>query len=104
MDIKPKTLTCKKCDSKYSQWYKPSAELVGMPENNLCPKCNDKAWEDLMAIEESDNLKEIKRIESNGHSYHCACRQVWGDSECECAEYKKGYDPYDWMKPKLESG
>ena len=33
-----------------------------------------------------------------GHPYHCAFRQLHGDGECECELYKKGYDPYKWLK------
>lgn len=66
-------------------------------ENNLCPKCNSKAWEDWEK-ENQDDLKQIKEIEKQGHPHHCACRQVWGDGECECDLYKKGYDPYAWMQ------
>lgn len=44
--------------------------------------------------------KRIKELEAEGHNSHCACRQVWGDGECECNLYAKGYDPYAWMKGK----
>ena len=43
-------------------------------------------------------LLQIDEIRKTGHSYHCACRQIWGDGECECDLYKQGYDPYAWMK------
>jgi len=56
-----------------------------------------KNWEEW-EIEEAENLKKIDEIVASGHSSHCACRQVWGDGECECGMYKKGYDPYAWMK------
>jgi len=49
-------------------------------------------------IEWDSDLKKIDDIISQGHSRHCACRQVWGDGECECDLYKQGYDPYAWMK------
>jgi len=26
----------------------------------------------------------VEDIEKSGHTYHCACRQVWGDGECDC--------------------
>lgn len=42
--------------------------------------------------------EEIDQLQDKGHSYHCACRQVWGDGECECDLYKQGYDPYAWQK------
>ena len=48
-------------------------------------------------MEEGDK-ERIEQIVSQGHSRHCACRQVWGDGECECSMYEKGYDPYAWAK------
>lgn len=48
--------------------------------------------------EHTEELEQIKAIQAKGHPHHCACRQVWGDGECECDLYKKGYDPYAWMK------
>lgn len=45
---------------------------------------------------DADNI-EINKIIESGHSRHCACRQVWGDGECECDLYKQGYNPYGWM-------
>ena len=54
-----------------------------------CKKCNAEFWE-KWEIEEADNLKEIKRLQENGHSQHCACRIVWGDGECECELYQHG--------------
>jgi len=53
---------------------------------------------DEWKIEEADNLKEIDRLVGAGHHRHCACRQVWGDGECECDLYKQGYDPDAWMR------
>jgi hypothetical protein len=28
--------------------------------------------------------EQIHLLELSGHTNHCACRQVWGDGECEC--------------------
>ena len=28
--------------------------------------------------------RAIKELEQQGHTFHCAARQVWGDGECEC--------------------
>ncbi len=28
--------------------------------------------------------KKIDRLEKEGHTLHCSCRQVWGDGECTC--------------------
>lgn len=54
---------------------------------------NREEWE----VEEAENLKRIREFQAKGHSHHCACRQVWGDGECECDLYQYGYDPYAWM-------
>ncbi len=48
----------------------------------------------------AEDEKRIEALEADGHPPHCAARQVWGDGECECDLYKKGYDPYVWMKEK----
>ena len=51
----------------------------------ICDECHEQNKSDL---------KEIVRLQEEGHSPHCANRQVWGDGECECHLYEKGYDPY----------
>ncbi len=38
--------------------------------------------EELKESEEENKL--VQEIKESGHTYHCACRQVWGDGECEC--------------------
>lgn len=83
-------MICNECKKEYEKWSK------GI-ENHLCLDCNDKKWAEW-EIEEKDNLKRIDEIQKEGHSRHCACRQVWGDGECECDLYIMGYDPYKWMK------
>lgn len=37
----------------------------------------------------NEDAEEIARLERDGHSYHCACRLVWGDGECECKKGEK---------------
>ena len=49
-------------------------------------------------VERAEDSKKIDEIIAKGHPHHCACRQVWGDGECECDLYKQGYDPYAWLK------
>lgn len=44
------------------------------------------------------NEKAINQLIKEGHPYHCACRQVWGDGVCECHLYHVGYEPYGWLK------
>lgn len=31
-----------------------------------------------------EEMQQVNRIQRSGHTHHCACRQVWGDGECEC--------------------
>jgi len=52
---------------------------------------------------DNENI-EIDKLVKAGHSQHCACRQVWGDGECECSMYKEGYNPYAWMGKKMQDG
>lgn len=50
------------------------------------------------AKEQEEGSALINRLIAKGHPYHCSFRQIWGDGLCECELYKKGHDPYDWMK------
>lgn len=34
--------------------------------------------------QENGDYQEIAKYIDEGHTYHCACRLVWGDGECEC--------------------
>ncbi len=45
---------------------------------------------------------EIERLQKDGHTYHCACRIVWGDGECECR--KKGIIPGRISKSMVAEG
>lgn len=55
-------------------------------ENLLCRKCDEIQQEEI---------KEIEEIIKEGHTRHCACRQVWGDGECECSKMVKiKYGPH----------
>jgi len=62
-----------------------------------CAACNDELWKQWEA-DQAGNLREIEELQKQGHPHHCACRQVWGDGQCECDLYKQGYDPYGWLK------
>lgn len=35
--------------------------------------------------------RQIVAFMDEGHTYHCACRLVWGDGQCECG--KQGVVP-----------
>ena len=85
-------MICKECKNEYEKWLPEGAY-----ENNLCLPCNEAKWKEW-EVEEADNLARIEQLKEEGHGEHCACRQVWGDGECECDLYGKGYDPYAWMK------
>ena len=43
---------------------------------------------------------ERRRLTDQGHTFHCACRQIWGDGECECGLhiYERGSGPYKWVR------
>ena len=68
-----------------------------------CPQCGNltvivSAGICLECLKENEEAeKEITALIRDGHSPHCAKRQVWGDGECECNLYEKGYDPDAWM-------
>jgi hypothetical protein len=86
---------CKICGQEYEKWL-PPLQL----ENEMCLGCNEAAWE-AFDEEHADDYHKIAELKKAGHPHHCACRQVWGDGECECDLYPKGYDPYAWNKPTL---
>ena len=71
--------TCQLCGEEYE------ALLV----NDMCEDCH---------LLNETTTREIDSLISQGHPRHCACRQVWGDGECECDLYENGYDPYLWIK------
>jgi hypothetical protein len=75
------------CEAKFEIW--KQGEIF------LCQECDQDRQEEM---------KQINKLQKQGHSHHCACRQVWGDGECECDLYKQGYDPYKWIKnPTISS-
>jgi len=90
-------MICEICKIEYEKWIPE-----GGVENNLCPGCNEKQWKEWKE-ENKEELKQIEEIQNQDHPHHCACRQVWGDGECECDLYKQGYDPYRWMKNKSDA-
>jgi hypothetical protein len=68
--------------------------------NEITYPCSDFTEEEK--AEYRKDLLEVKAIMDKGHPHHCACRQVWGDGECECSLYKEGYDPYVRMIKKAD--
>lgn len=46
----------------------------GCNSSNMCQPCMNC----------KDDWREIAKLMDEGHVYHCACRMVWGDGECEC--------------------
>lgn len=61
--------------------------FVDAGDDDLCRDCR-REWD--------ADIAEITRLIKEGHTHHCACRQVWGDGECTC-EMEKYYDPYWWI-------
>lgn len=41
-------------------------------------------------MDDIDDAK-ILELQKDGHTFHCACRIIWGDGECECN--KKDFIP-----------
>jgi hypothetical protein len=38
----------------------------------------------IMNIQEAKDYQEIKVLIAQGHTRHCACRQIYGDGICTC--------------------
>jgi len=62
-------MICAVCGKEYEKWKEDDLLHI------LCKECDQKYQEEL---------KQIQELEKQGHSPHCARRQVWGDGECEC--------------------
>jgi hypothetical protein len=54
-------------------------------KKDMCARCQD---------ETDEENRQISAFHHDGHSYHCACRLVWGDGECECRRQQ------NWIAPK----
>jgi hypothetical protein len=56
----------------------------------LCKQCGIKdavTWKDLCLDcfrWQTEDIRQVYLLHAQGHTRHCACRQVWGDGECEC--------------------
>ena len=66
-------------------------------EISVCPQCSDILNYDLendvcneCSLQNESDKENIRNLESQGHSYNCACRQVWGDGECVCSRNNCG--------------
>lgn len=57
------------------------------------------AQEEVMHKQDS---ARIRRIEGQGHTYHCACRLVWGDGKCECGGDKEVFTPASQVIEELK--
>ena len=66
---------------------KQCGELGPGPGDELCDSCKS---------ENETDSRLIAALIEQGHAEHCAKRQIYGDGECECDSYKKGYNPYAW--------
>ena len=43
----------------------------------------------LGARSDKEGIEEIREFEIQGHTYHCACRLVWGEGVCECGKGRR---------------
>jgi len=50
---------------------------------NICQNCG-VSCEGEYCEQCKKDFFEIERHQKEGHTYHCSCRLVWGDGECEC--------------------
>jgi len=72
-------------------------EVPGEQYNQIV---NSPDWRPAGVFDElksNTDQQQIDALIKDGHSDHCAKRQVWGDGECECHLYKEGYLPDAWM-------
>ncbi|WP_028316713.1 hypothetical protein [Desulfatibacillum aliphaticivorans] len=81
---------CESCERDNVQLYFSGTADAGA---YWCRACILEAHEESEAA-----MKRIAQLEKEGHSAHCAARQVYGDGECECDLYNRGYDPNAWIK------
>lgn len=75
---------CEDCGEYWKQLYFAGPTDAGA---YLCGDCIVKMHAKNEDYEKSLSMEEQRRIEeivADGHTNHCACRQVWGDGECEC--------------------
>ena len=45
-----------------------------------------------------DELQAIVILHDIGHTHHCACRQIWGDGECECKISTPSSTDEEWSR------
>jgi hypothetical protein len=83
---------CEQCGAEgFQLWYSGGEDGVYM-----CLGCIVALYDDNESI-----MRAIEQKKKEGHPYHCAARQIFGDGECECDLYNLGYDPYAWHKRNL---
>lgn len=66
------------CESVDRDRRKSARIATLMQRRGVCLKCDPDPC--TCAAENA----AIQALEECGHTSHCACRQVWGDGECEC--------------------
>lgn len=72
---------------------------------SICKQCGiNPTSGDLCMACVTQNINDegkMRFLIYQGHTRHCAERQVWGDGECSC-ELEKHYDPYWWKKMQFK--
>jgi len=63
------------------------------PDGPICPACSSSIDIPSSPDEDEEQVR-IGLLVSEGHTEHCARRQVWGDGDCECGKLLR--DPYWW--------
>lgn len=87
------------------------SDMLKIQTCTICGEQTDKCEDDSLFHGDAgplcescfDALERIDKLMDQGHSHHCACRQVWGDGECECDLYGLGYDPYKWIEASINN-
>lgn len=71
-DYDEKVETCRQCGNCF-----PS---INIDQDHVCERCNQ---------ENDESMRQMESLMNDGHTYHCACRQIWGDGGCECGKGKE---------------
>ncbi len=89
--------------------HRAATDKEGVVKSGFCALCglykHDIGDDDLCnscRLEQAEDHANIEKAMLEGHTYHCACRLVWGDGECECK--LKGIVPGEISQMILERG